>query len=80
MCEYGRDDVRDRGPGIPSEFAKVIFEPFERGDRGPGDTVPGVGIGLALSRGLARDVGGDLSLATPAGGGACFELTIPVVA
>jgi C4-dicarboxylate-specific signal transduction histidine kinase len=40
--------------------------------------VRGLGLGLALSRGLARDLGGDLTLEAPADGGACFVLTLPV--
>jgi len=79
--------VRDHGPGIRPEHARIIFAPFERGAHGPGDTIPGVGLGLALCRGLARDMGGDLTLEKPNGwglngasigqsGGACFKLTV----
>ncbi len=69
--------VRDHGPGIPREKAAVIFEPFERGGRDPSDSVPGVGLGLALARGMARDLGGELTLESPADGGACFRLELP---
>jgi signal transduction histidine kinase len=71
--------VRDHGPGISPEHQRAIFRAFDRGAHGPGDTVPGVGLGLALARGLARDMGGDLSLerCPDALGGACFRLTIP---
>ncbi len=69
--------IRDRGPGIPSSAARAIFRPFERGDRDPADPNPGVGLGLALARGLARDLGGDLVLESPPDGGACFCLRIP---
>ena len=41
------------------------------------DPVPGVGLGLALSRGLARDMGGDLTLDAPSGRGASFRLVLP---
>ena len=37
------------------------------------------GLGLALARGLARDLGGDLTLADAAGGGACFRRVLPGV-
>jgi len=67
--------VRDHGPGIRPEHARIIFAPFERGAHGPGDTTPGVGLGLALCRGLARDLGGDLTLEKSATG-ACFRLTV----
>jgi signal transduction histidine kinase len=69
--------VRDHGPGIPKERSRAIFKPFDRGGREPSDPVPGIGLGLALARGLARDRGGDLRLETPPGGGACFHLVLP---
>jgi signal transduction histidine kinase len=69
--------VRDHGPGIAREQAAAIFEPFERGGRDPSDPVPGVGLGLALARGLARDLGGELTLESPADGGARFRLELP---
>lgn len=69
--------VSDRGPGVAPEHARRIFAPFDRGAHGPGDTIPGVGLGLALSRGLAQDLGGDLTL-EPSPQGACFRLTLPI--
>jgi signal transduction histidine kinase len=72
--------VRDHGPGVPQDQAKAIFAPFERGGRDVSDPVPGVGLGLALSRGLAREMGGDLTLESPTGGGALFRLELPAQA
>jgi signal transduction histidine kinase len=69
--------VRDHGPGIARKHAASIFRPFSRGGRDPSDPVPGVGLGLALARGLARDLGGELTLENPAGGGARFRLVLP---
>jgi signal transduction histidine kinase len=69
--------VRDHGPGIPREKARVVFDAFERGGRDPADPVPGVGLGLALARGLARDMGGELTLEAPGDGGARFRLELP---
>jgi signal transduction histidine kinase len=70
--------VRDGGPGVPEEHARSIFAPFDRGARGPGDATPGIGLGLALARGLARRMGGELALVAPEGGrGACFRLSLP---
>lgn len=67
--------VRDAGPGVPPARRAAIFRPFERGEED--SPKPGMGIGLALSRALARDLGGDLILeATPAG--ASFLLTVPI--
>lgn len=72
--------VRDHGPGISREQARAIFDPFERGGRDPADPVPGVGLGLALARGLARDMGGELTLESPGDGGARFRLELPTTA
>ncbi|MCZ6786408.1 MAG: HAMP domain-containing sensor histidine kinase [Planctomycetota bacterium] len=68
--------VRDHGPGVPATLARKIFNPFERGDKSETDT-RGLGLGLALCRGLARDLGGGLTLDTPPDGGACFVLRLP---
>lgn len=68
--------VRDHGPGVPREHAAAIFDAFERGVRGSDDPTPGLGLGLALARGLARDIGGELSIEQPEGAGARFRLTV----
>lgn len=70
-------EVRDHGPGIAPPLRRAIFEPFERGDRN-GDPRPGVGLGLALARGVARDLGGDLALDESAPRGAALRLTLPL--
>jgi signal transduction histidine kinase len=73
--------LRDRGPGIPPERVRAAFTPFERGGRPPGDAVPGLGLGLALSRALARDQSGELSVRSPDDGPcACLVLSLPGVA
>lgn len=69
----------DDGPGIEARHRGSIFVPFDRGAvRGSSNDVPGVGLGLPLARGLARDLGGDLRLDTEAGSGACFVLELPL--
>ena len=77
----GRDfllRVRDRGAGVPRDARRSIFQAFDRGGRDASDENPGVGLGLALSRGLARDLGGDLVLeVTPDESGATFCLRLP---
>ena len=68
--------VSDRGPGIPAAERRRIFEPFHRAE---GATAAGVGLGLALSRNLARAAGGDLACESPPPeGGAVFALKVPL--
>jgi signal transduction histidine kinase len=72
-----RITVRDNGPGVTKDEARSIFSPFDRGRRPVSDDTPGVGLGLAISRGLARDLGGDLRLAPSGERGAAFVLELP---
>ena len=68
--------VRDHGPGVaPADVAR-IFRPFRRG-RGAAEPKAGLGLGLALSKGLARELGGDLVLNSGCRDGAEFVLTLP---
>jgi signal transduction histidine kinase len=78
-CEAGRMrlDVCDEGPGVPRGVERSIFEPFDRGGRDSSDRAPGVGLGLALSRALASELGGSLAL-VPSARGAVFRLTLPL--
>lgn len=67
--------VIDRGPGIPPADRDRVFLPFQRlGDRGS-DT--GVGLGLALSRGLVEAMGGTLEPDETPGGGLTMIVTLP---
>lgn len=69
--------VCDHGGGIaPSEQSRV-FQPFHKSAHEAAETKPGVGLGLALSRRLARSMGGDLRCDT-SGTGACFVLSLPL--
>jgi signal transduction histidine kinase len=69
--------VRDHGPGVAPEIARRLFRPFSKSARDAAQSAPGIGLGLALSRRLARAQGGDLRLQTCGSSGACFELTLP---
>jgi signal transduction histidine kinase len=70
--------VRDHGPGVSADVEQRMFLPFSKSDREAANTAPGVGLGLSLSRGLSRSMGGDLKLVRPDDGGACFELSLPL--
>jgi signal transduction histidine kinase len=69
--------VRDFGHGISAPQLKKLFKPFEKSATEAAHSAPGVGLGLALSRRLARELGGDLTL-TSNEAGATFQLTLPL--
>ena len=67
--------VVDRGPGVPAEALETIFEPFQRlGDVPAGD---GVGLGLAVARGLMEAMGGTLTAEQTPGGGLTQVVDLP---
>jgi two-component system CheB/CheR fusion protein len=73
-----RIDVVDTGIGIPADQTKRIFEPFIQVDRSlTSVNSDGVGLGLAISRDLARAMGGDLTVRSTLGEGSTFSLTLP---
>ncbi len=66
--------VVDRGPGVAPDLRERMFEPFQRlDDNSPG----GLGLGLAVARGLAEAVGGTLSAEDTPGGGLTMVLSLP---
>jgi two-component system sensor histidine kinase KdpD len=69
--------VVDRGPGIPESDRDRMFVPFQR--LGDTDNTTGVGLGLALSRGLTEAMGGELSAEETPGGGLTMTVSVPVV-
>jgi signal transduction histidine kinase len=69
--------VRDSGIGIPADQLERIFEPFVRVDQRLTRTTEGVGLGLAISRDLARGMGGELGAESVVGTGSTFTLTLP---
>jgi signal transduction histidine kinase/ActR/RegA family two-component response regulator len=73
-----RIQVTDTGPGIAADQFHLLFAPFER--LGAEQTsVPGTGVGLALSRGLAETMGGTLDVDSTPGRGSTFWVEFPVV-
>ncbi len=69
--------VQDTGIGIAPENQELIFEPFRQVDGSTTRTHGGVGLGLALSRKLARLLGGDLEVDSELGVGSTIVLTLP---
>jgi two-component system sensor histidine kinase KdpD len=70
--------VIDRGPGIPSSDLERVFTPFQR--LGDTDNTTGVGLGLALSRGLTEAMGGTLLPEETPGGGLTMVVSLPASA
>ncbi|UCR89405.1 ATP-binding protein [Mycetocola spongiae] len=69
--------ISDRGPGVKNTQRDRIFQPFQRlGDTPEGN---GVGLGLAVARGLAEGIGGTLEAEDTPGGGLTMVLTLPAV-
>jgi two-component system sensor histidine kinase KdpD len=78
-CHAGTMEIRvvDRGPGVPEIQSEQLFAPFQRlGDR---DNTTGVGLGLALSRGLTEAMSGTLTAEETPGGGLTMTITLPLV-
>jgi PAS domain S-box-containing protein len=67
--------VNDNGPGIPFEKQAMVFREFARFDPG---AAAGSGIGLAISRRLARALGGDITFTSRPGVGSEFTLWLPL--
>jgi signal transduction histidine kinase len=68
--------VTDTGMGVDPEKIEDIFEPFVKGDP-EGEVSGGVGLGLAISRDLARVMRGDVTVESTPGQGSCFTVTLP---
>jgi signal transduction histidine kinase len=69
--------VEDNGVGIAPEMLERIFQPFVQGEGGYTRAHPGTGLGLTISRRLARLMGGDLTVESVQGEGSRFTLWLP---
>jgi signal transduction histidine kinase len=69
--------VRDTGIGIAAAHLDKIFEPFWQAEQGPTRGAGGAGLGLSVSRRLARLLGGDLIVESETGKGSIFTTRLP---
>ena len=69
--------VIDTGPGIPEDKLAAIFDPFVQAESGTTRKKEGSGLGLTISRRLARLMGGDLTVQSVIGKGSTFTLWLP---
>jgi signal transduction histidine kinase len=67
-----RLEVRDNGPGIPTEIQEKVFAPFFTTRPG------GTGLGLAIARRIARGMGGEIRLESVVGKGSTFRVELPL--
>ena len=70
--------VSDFGPGLSAAARGTLFQPFQKSASQAAESAPGVGLGLALSHRLARDLRGSLRCHPNTPTGLCFEIQLPV--
>lgn len=75
--EFVQFAVADTGPGIPPDKLDAVFHPFVQVETGHTRSRDGVGLGLAISRELARKMGGDLTVRSELTVGSTFVLQLP---
>jgi signal transduction histidine kinase len=76
--EWAVISVTDTGPGIPPDAVESIFEPYYR--MPDAEKTDGIGLGLTISRGLVRQMGGDLDVESVVGGGSTFRVWLRLTA
>ena len=73
-----RFTVEDSGPGIPAEYLERIFDAFWQIDQSASRRAGGVGLGLHVTRGIVRSLGGDISVHSTPAHGSAFTIRLPV--
>jgi len=71
-------EVADRGPGIPPEEREIVFERFADWRPADYEDRPGTGLGLFISRAVAREHGGEASISDGPAGGTMLTVRLPV--
>jgi PAS domain S-box-containing protein len=69
--------VTDRGRGIPAEKLETVFDRFQQVDASDRREKGGTGLGLPITRSIARQHGGDVTVTSALGAGSTFRLTVP---
>ena len=72
-----RIEVSDRGPGVPPDQQRLIFEKFGRGNTAGSPGTPGTGLGLYIARSIVEAHGGVLEVSSGPDAGATFTLSLP---
>ena len=70
--------VSDRGRGLDARTLRQLFTPYFRGDASLAARVPGLGLGLAIVRGLVRAHAGTIAVRSAPGQGSTFEIHLPL--
>jgi signal transduction histidine kinase len=71
--------VSDTGMGIAADELDKLFSRFFRATTATRNAVPGVGLGLVITRAIARAHGGDMGVTSEEGVGTVFSMTLPIV-
>jgi signal transduction histidine kinase len=72
--------IRDTGIGIPAEYMARVFEMFSQADSASTKKFSGTGLGLALSKQIVENLGGNIRVESRPGEGSIFSFTVPFVA
>jgi signal transduction histidine kinase len=70
-------EVRDTGPGMPSEIIAHIFDPFWQGDGSITREYRGVGLGLSIAKQLTHMMSGNIDVESTVGKGSIFRVLLP---